>query len=120
MRIWDVPVSDLCRVHLLGEHRELHALWTILTTDRKGYRSHPETKRWIGKLTALSRRHEEQVAEMQLRGYTHASPLEKLERSVAADKSIQDSYVNTITEQQELLKNKPCACYQNAADSNLP
>ncbi|HEX6642404.1 MAG TPA: pyrimidine dimer DNA glycosylase/endonuclease V, partial [Thermoanaerobaculia bacterium] len=38
MRIWDVDPAELCRAHLLGEHRELHAIWTILTQDRRGYR----------------------------------------------------------------------------------
>jgi len=31
MRIWDVHVKHLRRKHLLGEHRELHDLWNILT-----------------------------------------------------------------------------------------
>ena len=42
MRIWDVPPECLCRQHLLGEHRELHAIWTILTTGKTGYTRHPE------------------------------------------------------------------------------
>ena len=48
MRIWDVPVGCLCRMHLLGEHRELHAVWNIITLGKRGYSTHPETKRWIG------------------------------------------------------------------------
>ena len=34
MRVWDVSPKELCRAHLLGEHRELHAIWTILTQTR--------------------------------------------------------------------------------------
>ena len=93
---------------MLGEHRELHALWTILTTDKKGYRNHPETKRWIGKCAALYHRHDEQVAEMQRRGYIHVSPLDQ---TLATGGSMQDDFVNTIAEQVELLKRKSCACY---------
>ena len=70
MRIWDVDPALLCRSHLLGEHRELHAIWTILSEDRRGYRSHPETIRWEGKLAALSRRHDELVAEMAVAAST--------------------------------------------------
>ncbi len=33
MRIWDIPPKLLCRNHLLGEHRELHAIWSILTQE---------------------------------------------------------------------------------------
>jgi hypothetical protein len=108
MRIWDVPVAELCRIHLLGEHRELHALWTILTEGSSGYRNHPETKRWVGKLAALYKRHEQEVVEMELRGYTHKSPLDKRK---AKDDAVQDVFIATIAEQKELLLNKPCTCY---------
>ncbi len=53
MRIWDLEPERLCRQHLLGEHRELHALWVILTQDKQGFSRHPETLRWRGKLQAL-------------------------------------------------------------------
>lgn len=108
MRIWDVPVGELCKKHLLGEHRELHAVWTILTKDKVGYRKHPETKRWEGKLKALYRRHEKEIIEMKSRGYVHKSDLEK---DLATGKSKQDVFVNTLEEQKEILKNKNCGCY---------
>ena len=107
MRIWDIPPSQLCRKHLLGEHRELHAIWTVLTQDKKGYRKHPETIRWEGKLAALYNRHEEEVKEMLERKYAHHSPLDK---ALATGRANQDSMVNTIAEQIELLKNKGCQC----------
>lgn len=108
MRIWDIPPHQLCRKHLLGEHRELHAIWTILTTDKKGYRKHPETKRWEGKLAALYNRHEEEVKEMKKRNYAHHSLLDK---NLAVGKTTQDEMVNTIEEQKILLKNKNCDCH---------
>jgi hypothetical protein len=46
MRIWDIPPRALCRQHLLGEHRELHAVWAVLTQGKSGYSRHPETLRW--------------------------------------------------------------------------
>lgn len=109
MRIWDIPTQDLCRIHLLGEHRELHAIWTILTTGKKGYTSHPETKRWVGKLAALYERHDEQVREMERRNYKHNSPLDQ---NLATGKHIQNEFVNTIEEQKIILRNKPCPCFK--------
>lgn len=107
MRIWDVTPKILCRQHLLGEHRELHALWTILTEGKQGYRKHPETLRWEGKLAALFRRHELLVEEICSRGYQHHSPLDI---SLATGASQQDSFVNSIDEQKVLLKKKGCTC----------
>jgi hypothetical protein len=107
MRIWDIPPSQLCREHLLGEHRELHAMWTILTKDKKGYRKHPETKRWEGKLAALYNRHTDEVEEMIKRNYNHHSPLDK---ALATGETTQEVMINTIEEQIALLKNKGCEC----------
>lgn len=107
MRIWDLPPVGLCRQHLLGEHRELHGLWNILTRDLAGYRRHPETRRWKGKLAALYRRHEALVAEMERRGYRHRSPLD-LELATGSDR--QEAYVDSPAEQRRLLASKPCGC----------
>jgi len=76
MRIW-APIPPVCldRQRLLGEHRELHAIWVILTTNRKGYRNHPEVKRWIKYLPELAARHDQLVAELARRGYNHRSLL---------------------------------------------
>ena len=63
MRIWDLDPGVLCDRHLLGEHRELHAVWSVLTNGRSGYANHPETVRWRGRLAALYVRHEAQIAE---------------------------------------------------------
>ena len=115
MRIWDIDPALLCRSHLLGEHRELHGLWNILTQGKKGYRNHPETQRWVEHLHMLARRHEAQVAEMQKRGYRHRSPLAKgtnytalLSVLIRGNKPL--PLVNTIEEQIELLRTKACEC----------
>ena len=107
MRVWDVSPTVLCRQHLLGEHRELHALWTILSDTRRGYQHHPETIRWRGKLAALYARHELLVAEMVRRGYRHASPLDP---SRATGSAVQNVYVDPPERQLELLQAKPCDC----------
>lgn len=76
MRVWDVSPGYLSRQSLLGEHRELHAVYTILTQGKRGYAQHPETLRWNGALGGLVARHAHLVAEMHLRGYTDRTPLD--------------------------------------------
>lgn len=107
MRIWDLPPDRLCRAHLLGEHAELHSLWSVLTKGLKGFSRHPETLRWRGKLRALYLRHQALVAEMEKRGYVHKSPLSE---KLATGRAEQDEYVDTPGEQAEILKRKGCGC----------
>lgn len=107
MRVWDLPPRLLCRQHLLGEHRELHAIWSVLTQHKKGYSRHPETLRWRGKLKALYRRHDRQVDEMTRRGYRHHSPLD---RRLASGDARQRAFVDPVSRQKLLLKGKRCAC----------
>lgn len=109
MRIWDIHPRHLCRKHLLAEHRELHGLWNILTQHRGkgGYAHHPETLRWVGKLRALYNRHAALVAEFNRRGYAHHTPLDK---RLARGSGSQRVFINTIAEQQAILKQKSCEC----------
>jgi hypothetical protein len=109
MRIWDLNPSRLCRQHLLGEHRELHAIWSILKESKKGYRNHPETKRWMNKTAALWLRHRALVREMEQRGYNHKSPLRWV-GDHPSGQDVQDRFVNTIEEQIEILRGKGCDC----------
>jgi len=107
MRIWDITPKKLCRNHLLGEHRELHAIWSILTNNKKGYSKHPETLRWKNKLAALYLRHEKLVKEMEKRGYRHDS---ELNAKLAIGSKKQNVLINTYKEQKKILKNKNCSC----------
>jgi hypothetical protein len=107
MRIWDLPPRILCRQHLLGEHRELHAIWAVLTQGKKGYSLHPETLRWKGKLKALYLRHEALVQEMGQRGYQHKSPLDKKQ---AIGLSQQGDFVDPVKRQFKILRDKKCLC----------
>ncbi len=75
MRIWDIHPGYLNRQSLLGEHRELHGIISIITNNKKGYAQHPETLRWKDSLWAIRQRHQSLSAEMFLRGYKEASPL---------------------------------------------
>lgn len=107
MRIWDIEPQLLCRQHLLGEHRELHAIWSVLTLKKKGYSKHPETLRWRGKLKALYLRHQLLIEEMERRGFKEKSPLDQ---GLATGLSYQDEHVDTPSRQREILKAKGCQC----------
>lgn len=107
LRIWDISPKRLCRNHLLGEHRELHAIWNILTKGRKGYSSHPETLRWQGKLGVLYLKHSEIVQEMKRRGYRHKSALSpRLKSGFSKQVKLIDSHRKQI----KILRQKCCEC----------
>jgi hypothetical protein len=97
----------LCRNHLLGEHRELHAIWSILTNGKKGYSRHPEVLRWQGKLKALFLRHDSLVHEMHSRGYRHLTPLPA---RLATGTARQKTFLHSISQQIKILKSKQCTC----------
>lgn len=75
MRIWDIDPGYLNRQSLLGEHRELHGIVSIIVNGKKGYAKHPETVRWSGYGWALHMRHRQLAGEMALRGYSDKSPV---------------------------------------------
>ncbi|HEU4867088.1 MAG TPA: DUF1722 domain-containing protein [Actinomycetota bacterium] len=79
MRIWDLSPGYLNRGSLLGEHRELHGLHSIIVNGKKGYANHPETLRWVGALGGLIERHNQLIEEMSLRGYVDRTPLAPVE-----------------------------------------
>lgn len=110
MRIWDLPVECLCRNHLLAEHRELHAIWSIVVNDKRGYSRHPEVMRWRGCLVALWKRHEEQIGEMAKRGYSHRSPLNPHDVPRGHRGRVQEVMVDSIEEQRKKLRAKGCSC----------
>jgi hypothetical protein len=101
MRIWDLPAGYLNRHSLLGEHRELHGIHSILTNGKSGYARHPETMRWAASLDALACRHRQLVAEMRLRGFTDRTPL-----SGPLDAKWPRSFVTDPGKQIALLRRK--------------
>jgi hypothetical protein len=107
MRIWDLETRALCDRHLLGEHRELHAVWTVLTEGKRGYANHPEVRRWRGRLAALHARHESQVEEMRRRGFSHRSPLDP---ELATGDSSQPELVDPLSVQRDRLRRRGCGC----------
>lgn len=88
MRVWDINPGYLNNASLLGEHREVHAIFSIVLNGKKGYSSHPETLRWGSCLGALLIHHELLVSEMLLRGFSHRSPAPVLPVSPWPDRFI--------------------------------
>jgi hypothetical protein len=102
MRIWDLAAGYLNRGSLLGEHRELHGIYSILTNGKTGYARHPETLRWAGAGSGLAVRHRQLVAEMRVRGYTDRTPLP----CNASGAQWPKSFVTAPEEQVTLLRQK--------------
>ena len=112
MRIWDIHPGYLNRQSLLGEHRELHGLVSILANGKKGYSHHPETLRWVGFGWALKHRHRELVCEMNIRGYIDRSPVR-----TRSNKGVFPSvYIDEPHVQFELLREK----YKSKEKGRIP
>jgi len=102
MRIWDLSPGYLNRQSLLGEHRELHGVVSIIKNHKRGYSKHPETLRWVNYGWALKQRHKLLVAEMKLRGYIHKTPV-LLRRNQGEWPEI---FIDTPSDQISILKDK--------------
>jgi len=110
MRVWDVDPALLCRAHLLGEHRELHAVFSVIANGREGYSRHPEVRRWRGRLPALARRHDALVAEMRRRGWTG----HKTDLPPCGGEAEQSELLDSVEDQIAILRAKPCGCTLDA------
>ena len=100
MRMWMVDPKLLCRKHLLGEHGEIHK-------HRHNFvKRHNMTGR-AGQIDpkAMGSRHDELVAEMQRRGYNHASPYTQPDISYLPDMPAIDIEANLLD-----LTNRCDAC----------
>lgn len=112
MRIWDINPGYLNRQSLLGEHRELHGIVSIIHNNKKGYSRHPETIRWIGYGWALRQRHRLLAAEMHLRGYSDKSPVS----TRSGKDKWPEQYIDEPYRQFKILKQK----YQNKEKGRIP
>lgn len=72
MRMWNVRPNLMCKQHLLGEHRELHALVGIVNKDTslQGYYDNG-----LVNPHEIVERHKVLKEEMEQRGHDHQSPL---------------------------------------------
>jgi hypothetical protein len=102
MRVWDLSPGYLNDRSLLGEHRELHGIVSILVHRKHGYSRHPETLRWTGCGWALRQRHRLLKAEMSLRGFQDRTPV-----GLRARPTIWPSvYIDPPGDQYEILRRK--------------
>jgi hypothetical protein len=112
MRIWDVNPGYLNRGSLLGEHRELHGLLSIIENNKQGYRKHPESVRWLEYRDALAFRHQLLISEFNIRGYKDGTPV-----LVDFEKLIYpDVYIDKPNIQLDLLNEK----YINKDKGRIP
>ena len=102
MRVWDLPAGYLNRQGLLGEHRELHGIYSIIRENKTGYANHPETLRWVRTLSGLGMRHRQLAAEMALRGYVDRTPI----RVAMPRLKWPDAFVTEPADQIALLRGK--------------
>jgi Pyrimidine dimer DNA glycosylase len=74
MKYWlNIPCKELKREWLLDEHMSIHAYFGGMSKNPERWIKHP----LIGPMDAhvLFRRHQEQVREMDERGYKHTTPI---------------------------------------------
>ncbi len=104
MRVWDIHPGYLSRQNLLGQHAEIHALYSVISGEKDGYANHPETRRWQGRLERLRRVHDLTVLEMDLRGFKHRSPCVPLVmKNVFEIKDNAPCYLDTPLEQISII-----------------
>ncbi|MGQ9426601.1 DUF1722 domain-containing protein [Gilvimarinus sp. F26214L] len=112
MRIWDIDPGYLNRQSLLGEHRELHGIVSIIVNRKRGYARHPETLRWEGHGWALKMRHRQIACEMMLRGYRDRTPVATRSGSGIWP----ETFIDSPSRQFELLREK----YKGKQDGRIP
>jgi len=103
MRMWMVDPKIMCRQHLLGEHREMHALRGMIM---KGLSLDGYVRNNCLQFRDIKKRHDRIVAEMIRRGYNHYSPLEEIPDMVTIKYSyfVQESKVDVESSLQDLLQ----------------
>ncbi|MDQ1372293.1 MAG: hypothetical protein QG582_1209, partial [Candidatus Thermoplasmatota archaeon] len=82
----------------------------VIVNETRGYSRHPEVMRWRGKLNALLSRHEEDVREMEARGYKHRSPLSVSDVPCGHEGALQECLLELREDQARKLKLKGCEC----------
>ncbi len=106
MRVWDIHPGYLSNRSLLGEHSEIHALYSIISENKGGFSRHPETQRWTGYLRLLVLRHNLIIKEMSLRDFNHNSPLQLPRQIEENDQINQVPYIDLPSAQFEILRKR--------------
>lgn len=100
MRMWMVNPSLMCHQHLLGEHRELHAIVGCLRFKKNidGY-----LIKYLIDLNKLKYRHDFLMEEMIRRNYNHKTPLNTVPSFDYINEDIRNNTVDINTSYSELL-----------------
>ena len=118
MRMWMLPVSRLCRKHLLGEHNELHMLTGSIVRGKKltGF-----VANGLLETAGIRTRHDILATEMFARGYRHQSPLPEYEAALALyPASVQESRVDTAISLADLTSRCPECAAMFALSTQAP
>lgn len=94
MRMWNVDPSKMCRKHLLGEHVECHM---FAGTLNKGISVLGYLDKGLLQIDLLRQRHDELVAEMTKRGYSHNKELPIFKERIVG-------FVDTVASERELKR----------------
>ena len=111
MRMWMVPPSCLCKMHLLGEHGEIHK-------HRHNFVKHHSIRGRVFPVVqiepvSMKSRHDELTEEMLRRGYNHNSPYEQPDLSYLSDED-RNSRVDINVSILDLYERcAECACRLN-------
>lgn len=134
MRVWDIPVTQLCNKHLIAQHHEIHCIYSIIVNNKKGFAHHPEVMRWRDRLYCLVRTHDNTAFEMRLRGLNHRTMLDEsiinpIGQKVIVNKEAETSIWQMAQEppepwqpievQKQILLSKNCGCLRNEKDSPI-
>lgn len=90
----------------MGQHLEVHTIYSVIVNGKKGYSQHPETLRWVNWLDELALVHSQTAAEMVARGFNHRSPIDMPACSYRTNFGV----VDPIWRQIEQLRRKQCEC----------
>lgn len=110
MRMWMVDPALMCRQHLLGEHVEIHMLYSHLKAGRRidGF-----LHDGLLEPGSIETRHAVLASEMVRRGYRHQSPLT---RPIEWEGKWRHGYVNIQESLKEL--HRRCAACKARSENN--
>jgi hypothetical protein len=109
MRVWDIPVNQLCNKHLIAQHHEIHCICSINLHGYSGFYNHPETRRWRGHLAELAYKHYQTMNEMLSRGIHHHYHLGTIDDVSMSTNQAPEPW-QPVNEQLNLLQAKGCSC----------
>jgi hypothetical protein len=105
MRMWMIPPKYMCRVHLLGEHNEIHKFRHVF---EKGYNIYNRILKKQIEPKSMEKRHNQLVKEMINRNYIHKSPYIQPDLSIYS-KEIQEFEIDFF-ESWKILINRCLEC----------